>query len=166
MKLLDDMLEAWRYTREGVIAELANIPADRFADGPAGLPRSPLDIANHIIESGRLMAGELSLPGGDFKRKPYQEIIAEHSREGDLVSGADDAIEVLTRAHRDGDAMLRAAGAELLMTEIRQFSGVRATRMSWLHHGIAHEEYHRGQIALYARLLGITPALTRQIQGG
>ena len=34
-----------------------------------------------------------------------------------------------------------------------------------MNHGIAHEEYHRGQLALYARLLGRVPALTRLIQG-
>jgi uncharacterized damage-inducible protein DinB len=32
-------------------------------------------------------------------------------------------------------------------------------------HGIAHEEYHRGQITLYARLLGEVPALTKLIEG-
>jgi uncharacterized damage-inducible protein DinB len=41
-----------------------------------------------------------------------------------------------------------------------------ATRLSWMQHGIAHEEYHRGQIALYARLVGRVPALTQVIQGG
>jgi uncharacterized damage-inducible protein DinB len=35
-----------------------------------------------------------------------------------------------------------------------------------MHHGIGHEEYHRGQIALAARLLGHVPALTKLIQGG
>jgi uncharacterized damage-inducible protein DinB len=34
-----------------------------------------------------------------------------------------------------------------------------------MHHGIAHEEYHRGQLALYARLFGTTPALTQAIYG-
>ena len=40
------------------------------------------------------------------------------------------------------------------------------TRLAWMNHGIAHEEYHRGQIALYARLLGRVPALTQKILGG
>jgi uncharacterized damage-inducible protein DinB len=35
-----------------------------------------------------------------------------------------------------------------------------------MQHGIAHEEYHRGQIALCARLMGIKPALTKLIEGG
>jgi len=43
---------------------------------------------------------------------------------------------------------------------------VPASRLTWLNHAIAHEEYHRGQLALYARLLGRVPALTRLIEGG
>ena len=49
---------------------------------------------------------------------------------------------------------------------IRRFDGKMGTRLAWMHHGISHEEYHRGQLALYARLLGRVPALTQLIQGG
>jgi uncharacterized damage-inducible protein DinB len=38
--------------------------------------------------------------------------------------------------------------------------------MQWLHHGIAQEMYHRGQLTLYARLMGLKPALTKRIEGG
>jgi uncharacterized damage-inducible protein DinB len=34
-----------------------------------------------------------------------------------------------------------------------------------MNHGIAHEEYHRGQLAMYARIQGHVPALTRMIHG-
>ncbi|MBI4519359.1 MAG: hypothetical protein HY701_00860, partial [Gemmatimonadetes bacterium] len=57
-------------------------------------------------------------------------------------------------------------GELLLLQYIRQFNGVPATRLTWMHHGIGHEEYHRGQLALYARLMGRVPALTQLIQGG
>ena len=59
---------------------------------------------------------------------------------------------------------LRAAGEVQMLQHVRRFDGERGTRLSWLHHGIAHEEYHRAQLALYARLLGRTPALTRAIE--
>ena len=49
---------------------------------------------------------------------------------------------------------------------IERFDGEKGTRLAWLYHGIAQEEYHRGQLALYARLIGIEPALTRRIRGG
>jgi DinB family len=40
----------------------------------------------------------------------------------------------------------------------------KGTRLAWLCHGISHEMYHRGQLALYQRLLGIEPALTKRIR--
>jgi uncharacterized damage-inducible protein DinB len=164
MSLLDELLDGWRFTRDGVIAELANLPEARVGERPAGLLRSPLDLANHIVESGWLMAGELSRADGDFQRKPYPELLAELNPDRPARSRAE-ALEVLRRSLEQGLARLRDAGEARLMRPIRQFNGVPASRMSWMHHGIAHEEYHRGQLALYARLFGITPALTKLIEG-
>ena len=165
MDLLDELLGAWRYTREGVIAELENLPPDRLEERPAGLGRSALELAWHIIESGWLMAGELSRADGDFRRKSYAELVAEHTPDRPVRNRVE-ALDRLRRSHEAGEKLLRTAGAELLAQPIRQFNGVPASRLSWLHHGIAHEEYHRGQLALYARLHGVTPALTRAIEGG
>ena len=166
MNLLDEMLEAWRYTREGVIAEAANLPADRFLECPPGLLRSPLDLVNHIVESGWLMAGELTRADGDFQRKPYEELLAEHTPPADYSRDPGAAIDALARSHRDGEAKIHAAGMDAMLKPIRQFSGDPASRISWMHHGVSHEEYHRGQLALYARLFGVVPALTQQIQSG
>ena len=166
MDLLDEMVEAWRYTREGVIAEAVNLPADHFRERPPGLQRSALALVNHIVESGWLMAGELTRPDGDFQRKSYDELLAEHTPPADYTRDREAAIEALRRSHAEGEAKIRAAGLQAMMKPIRQFSGVPASRMSWMHHGVSHEEYHRGQLALYARLFGVVPALTQQIQSG
>ena len=74
-------------------------------------------------------------------------------------------MKALRDTHSDGDRRIRAAGEILMLQRIRQFNGAPATRLSWMHHGVAHEEYHRGQLALYARLLGRVPALTKMIYG-
>jgi uncharacterized damage-inducible protein DinB len=52
-----------------------------------------------------------------------------------------------------------------MLQNIRRFDGEMGTRLAWMHHGISHEEYHRGQLALYARLMGRVPALTKRILG-
>ena len=52
-----------------------------------------------------------------------------------------------------------------MLQRIRRFDGEQGTRLAWVYHGIAHEEYHRAQLALYARLMGRTPALTKRIHG-
>jgi uncharacterized damage-inducible protein DinB len=165
MNLLDELIEAWRYTRAGVIAEAENLPAERFLDRPGGLTRSPLELVNHIVESGWLMAGELTRPDGDFQRLGYAELLAEHTPTADRADGREAALRALRRSHEQGEARLREAGHQTLARPIRQFNGVEASRISWMHHGISHEEYHRGQLALYARLFGETPALTKQILG-
>ena len=67
--------------------------------------------------------------------------------------------------YQDEQAGSIAAFLPGYLQQIVQFNGEKATRLSWMHHGIAHEEYHRGQIALYARLAGEVPALTKLIMG-
>src|SRR6266542_1281716 len=147
MSVLDEILAAWAYTRDGVIAEVKNLPESALDFRPNHHTRATRDIVQHIVESGLLMSGELSRPDGDFQRKSYPALLAEHAR-------------------ADGSRRIRAVGEVAMLQTIRQFNGEPATRLSWMHHGIAHEEYHRGQLALYARLVGRVPALTKLIQGG
>lgn len=73
--------------------------------------------------------------------------------------------EILRTTLEEGVAKLRAAGEVAMLRSIRRFDGELWTRLAWMHHGIAHEEYHRGQLAPYVRLRGIVPALTRLIHG-
>ena len=162
--LLDEFIEAWRYTRDGVIAEVENLPDEKFSKRPDLLGRSALDLANHAIESGRLLE-ELCRADGDFQRKPYPELMAELTRPGDVTKSKAEAVSTLRRSFEETVSELKKAGLDQLMQPIRQFNGELATRLVWLHHGVAHEEYHRGQIALFARLLGETPALTKSMGG-
>ena len=86
MSLLNELLTDWKYVRDGVIAEVENLPDDKFATAPAGLPRTPLELANHIVEVARMMVGELTNPKGDFQRKGYFDLISEYAQEGDVAS--------------------------------------------------------------------------------
>jgi uncharacterized damage-inducible protein DinB len=74
-------------------------------------------------------------------------------------------IALLTKTHRDGEKKIRQAGELHMLQLIARFDGERGSRLAWMNHGIAHEEYHRGQLALYARLVGKVPALTQLIYG-
>jgi uncharacterized damage-inducible protein DinB len=165
--LLDEMLAAWTFTREGVVDEVKNLPESALAFRPNDASRTAREIVQHIIESGLLMSGELSRPDGDFLRKPYPSLLKEHARGGVMRYRTKAAlVAALKRTHADGVKAFRAAGEVAVLQTIRQFNGEPATRLVWVHHGVAHEEYHRGQLALYARLVGRVPALTKRIQGG
>jgi uncharacterized damage-inducible protein DinB len=164
--LLGEVLDAWAYTRQGVVAEVSNLPESAFDFRPHNQARTTREIVQHIIESGLMMSGELSRPDGDFLRKPYPALLKEHGRGVSRHRTKAALIAALTRTHADGAKRVAAFGEVAMLQAIRQFNGEPAMRMTWMHHGIAHEEYHRGQLALYARLVGRVPALTQLIHGG
>ncbi len=163
--LLEEAIQAWSWAREGVIAEVENVPEDSLERPLAEGARTMGDVVRHIVASGRLMAGELSRPDGDFLRLNYDDLLAEHGGDAEKVRGKVALLDALRRSLAQGQRRLRKAGEVRMLQQIRQFNGEPATRLSWMHHGIGHEEYHRGQLALMARLLGTTPALTKLIQG-
>ena len=165
MSLLDELLGAWAYTRGGVIAELKNLPESSLDFKPNDETRTTREIVQHIIESSLLMSGELSRPDGDFLRRLYPELLKEYAGGVSRHRTKKALVEALKRTHADGAKRFRSAGEVAMLQTIRQFNGQPAMRLTWMHHGIAHEEYHRGQLALYARLVGRVPALTQLIYG-
>jgi uncharacterized damage-inducible protein DinB len=164
-ELIAEMIQAWRYAREGVIAEVENIPADDWSARPTPENRNVPELIRHIIQSSLMAVGELTRPDADFSRQSYEAHIAEHA--GSVPETADRAewLTLLRHTLEDGARRLGEAGPEIMFEPVRQFNAEPASRLTWFHHNIAHEEYHRGQLALYARLTGTVPALTQRIEG-
>ncbi len=77
--ILDEALEAWAYARRGVIDEIRNFSDDAMTFKPSAGSRSVIELGQQIIASGLLMAGELSHPDGNFRRKPYPELLRKHA---------------------------------------------------------------------------------------
>jgi uncharacterized damage-inducible protein DinB len=163
--LLDEALESWSYTRAGVIAEAQSISTDAWNFRPAEGARTVTELVLHIVESGLMAFGELSNPDGDFTRQPYPAIVQEHA--GHVANERDPArlLSLLRETFDEGEARLRAAGELMMLQAIRRFDGLPGTRLAWLWHAIDHESYHRGQLAMYVRIKGGVPALTRLIYG-
>jgi uncharacterized damage-inducible protein DinB len=132
---------------------------------PHAESRTASELAIHIVESGLMMSGELSRPDGNFQRKTYPQFIKEYGRDIPQVAKKSAIVQLLKRTHADGDKKIRAAGELHMLQVIARFDGERGSRLAWMNHGISHEEYHRGQLALYARLAGRVPALTQLIYG-
>jgi uncharacterized damage-inducible protein DinB len=164
--LLEEALEAWEFARNGVIDELKSLPDKDLGFQPRPESRTAVELVQHVIESGQMMAGELSRADGDFQRKSYEGFLHEYGRGTSSKRTKAQLLAALRESHVDGAKRIRSAGELHMLQLIRRFDGKRGTRLAWIHHGIAHEEYHRGQLALYARLLGRVPALTRRILGG
>lgn len=164
--LLHETLDAWGYARTGVIDELENIPASEFGFRPSPHSRTTAELAAHIIESGLMASGELTRKDGNFQRQSYQEFIQEYGGDRAKTTKKATLIQLLRTTFDEGVAAFRTSGEKAMVKQIVQFNGEPASRLTWLNHAIAHEEYHRGQLALYARLLGRVPALTKLIEGG
>lgn len=163
--LLDEAIESWEYVRRGVLAEAEGIPEDRWSFRPHERARSVAELVMHIVRSGLVMSGELTRPDGDFTRQPPPAFTEEYA--GDLSDDLSppEMKAVLASTLEEGVAAFRAAGPELMLSGIRRFDGERWARLTWMYHGIAHEDYHRGQLAMVARIMGLVPALTRAIYG-
>jgi uncharacterized damage-inducible protein DinB len=163
--LLEEAIEAWEDTREGVVSEVENIPANRFTFRPQPGMRTVSGLVVHIMEVGLMMAGELTRSDGSFRRKPYDKLIEEYAASIQRLTSKRELMAALRRTRRDGVKAFREAGEIGMLQHITRFDGNKGTRLAWFHHGIAHEMYHRGQLAMYARQLGLTPALTKLING-
>ena len=162
--LLDEILDAWRYTREGFIAEAENIPAADWSFRPTPENRDVFDLVRHIAEASLMAVGELTRPDGDFARQSFQDHMSEHASPLPAEAGREQWLTILRETLEQGRHRLRDLGTDGMLRPIRQFNGEPASRLTWFHHHIAHEDYHRGQLALYARLTGHVPALTQRIR--
>ncbi len=164
--LLEEAIEAWKDARQGVIEEVENLPAGKFDFRPTPDVRSVTELVIHIMEVSLMMAGELPRQDTNLRRFPWPKLIAHYSKPIENVSGKRALLAALRSTLRDGVKEFQRAGEIHMLQEITRFDGNKGTRLEWFHHGIAQEMYHRGQLALYARLIGVKPALTKRIEGG
>lgn len=162
---LDELLEAWRYAREGLIAEAENLPGPDWGFRPSPESRDVAELVRHVVESSLMAVGELSRPDGDFTRQSFAAHLTEHADSLPDHADRERWLSLLRSTLEEGTRRLREVGGDGILRPIRQFNGEPAMRLTWFHHHIAHEEYHRGQLALYARLTGRVPALTKRIHG-
>ena len=166
LTLLEEALEAWEDIRRGLIAEVENIPADRFDFRPTPDTRRAGELVRHILEVALMMVGELCRPETNLRRASFSELLAAHNAPVRAAQSKEQLLAALRTTFEEGQRRFRALGEDGIQRPMTRFDGKKGTRLAWMHHGLAHEEYHRGQLALYERLLGIKPALTRLIDGG
>jgi uncharacterized damage-inducible protein DinB len=164
--LLEEALESWQGVRTGVIGELQNIPEEKWNFQPVKEVRSVRDLAMHILEVAMMMTGELTRTDTNFHRKPWPKLLDLYASKAYALKGKSEILKFMDKQVREGIEQFRNAGELHMLQYIKRFDGKPGTRFAWLHHGIDQEEYHRGQLTVYARLLGLEPALTKLIRGG
>jgi len=163
--LVEEAIEFLGFNREGTIGEAANIPDEHWDYRPHPKARSVEDLVRHMIEGTAMLIGEACDPDGDFQRRPPQEHVRAHTPELRSDLSPDELRQALADSHDAAVAKIRGAGPELMSQPIRRFDGGTWSRILYVFHAGSHEDYHRGQLAMYARTIGLIPALTQRIWG-
>jgi uncharacterized damage-inducible protein DinB len=162
---LEELLDAWKEVRAGLIAEVEQIPAEQFGFQATPESRSVAGIIRHIVEVQKFMTGELCRPDTDFTRIPFRELAAKDAAESYLGGDKEELIGSLRSAMTSAEAALRAFG-EVALKEMVQWGLARkmTSKLGLLYLYVGHEMWHRGQISVYERLMQIEPAQTAKLR--
>jgi uncharacterized damage-inducible protein DinB len=163
--ILEEALESWQDVRVGFINEIRNIPAKHWEFRPTPEVRSIRELVIHVLEIALMMTGELTRRDTNFHRAPFPKLLKMYAQPAYKARTRTELVRLLTTQLQEAQKKLRASGELHMLQHITRFDGNLGTRMAWLWHGIDQEMYHRGQVTVYARLLGIEPALTKMIRG-
>ena len=159
--LLDEPLDYWYEVRKGLIREIQNIPPARFSFRPTLETRSVTELLQHVLEVAITTVEELLREDTNFHRAPYVQLLRSYAPNIHRADSQEKLIDLLVEQYKDAALRLRNAGELFMLQLITRTDGGKATRMAMLQDAIAHEMYHRGQITVFERLLGLVPALTR-----
>jgi uncharacterized damage-inducible protein DinB len=160
MSAVEEVIRMWEMYRQGTVEELTNIPEDRFDWRPGEGARSVRELALHIAGASVGFIEELVAAEPSFMRVRGPE---NQKRLVDSLGPAetkDQIVAILKESGAAGIARLRA-NEELLRGTMKSMGGEQ-TRVSGIWFAAAHEMYHRGQLATYARGLGLVPAMTKK----
>ena len=160
--LLDEALDYWYEVRKGLIREIRNIPPTRFSFRATLETRSVTELLQHVLEVAITTVEELLREDTNFHRAPYMQLLRSYAPNIHRADTQEKLISLLVEQYKDASQRLREAGDLFMMQLVTSTDGRKATRLTMLAGAISHEMYHRGQLTVDARLLGLVPASTRE----
>jgi uncharacterized damage-inducible protein DinB len=160
---IETLIETWKDVRDGVIAEVSKIPADKFDFKAAPDTRSVAEIIQHIIGAQAILVGEMCRPDTNLRRAPFPELVKQYAPETISNPDKDNLVSLLASSQEAAAAKIRAFGEEGLREQTPRFDGKIVTKLALLQFSYSHEMYHRGQLTVYQRLLSVEPALTTRL---
>ena len=161
MANIDEICEGWQEVRSGLIKEVELIPADQVGFRAAEGSRSVLEILHHIVEAERVLTGEICRDDTNLSRAPFPELIAEYAGQVKEAITMDAIRELLRQSLDESTQRVREFGDEKLEQMMMRLDGKQQQKRVMLNFIVSHEMYHRGQVTVYQRLLGVEPALTK-----
>jgi uncharacterized damage-inducible protein DinB len=156
---IDTLIAQWKEFRQGLIDEVLLIPEDKFDFKATPETRSISELIRHIIGSQKMIVGEVCRPDTNFA-KGFAALIQEHASSVESITGKDTLVDALRKSMDEAEATMRGFGDDALQGPMVGFTGRETVKIDTLNFIMSHEFYHRGQLTIYQRLLGIEPALT------
>jgi len=160
---IDRLIESWSEVRAGLIKEASQIPEGQFSFRATPETRNVAELLQHIVEAQKMLVGEVCRPETNLMRQSFAAHIREYAPEVAAIGEKNGLLELLRGSMETSEASIRGCGEGLQQT-MRRFDGKEVSKHDFLNFAVAHEMYHRGQLTVYERLLGIEPALTQQFR--
>ena len=160
---VEPIIASWKEVRAGLIDEASQIPADKFSFQAAEGMRSVAQLLQHLVESQKFLVGEACRPDTNLLRKSFAENIKDYAPNVRDVNDKDEILKLLATAMGDAEKQLHD-GADEMKNTMTRFDGKQMTKLAFMSFAIAHEMYHRGQLTVYERLLGMEPMLTQRFR--
>ncbi|MCB2205313.1 DinB family protein [bacterium] len=160
---LQEVLTRWYSIRRGFIRELNQIPPARLTFRATLEVRSILDLVQHVLEFSIITVEELVREDTNLHRASMAQLANVYAPNIGRADSKEKLINLLVEQYRDAEERLSTLGELEMLQLVPRLDGGQQTRMSLLQEAIQHEMYHRGQMTVYIRLLGLEPALTRDM---
>ena len=160
MSKVEGICEQWQDVRDGLIKEVELIPSEQMGFKPAPESRTAIEILHHIVETQRVLAGEMCRENTNFQRG-VPALIADFAGNAKEATTRESVLDLLRSSLEETKAMVVSFGDANFEKGMTRFDGKRCTKLEMLNLTMAHEMYHRGQLTVYERLLGIEPAFTQ-----
>jgi uncharacterized damage-inducible protein DinB len=162
MNLVEELIQRWTNVRKGLIGEVNQIPKDQFSFRGTAETRTIEEMIKHIVTFERVLIREQCRENANLGRRPFPEHIAEHAPHVATTQGKEALVTLLNNSIDESMQVVRQLGEEGLKQDTRHFDGSTLSKFSFFSFVMSHEMYHRGQIALCERMLGIEPELTHK----
>ena len=158
---VDMLVGTWKEFRKGLIAEVEQIPEDKFSFRATPETRTIAEVLQHIVQVQKMLIGEASRTDGNMRRQSFADHVKEYAPEVEGVFDKNGLLELLRSSMEVCEASIRS-NDDLMNGSIGGLDGRPTPKLKVVNFAMSHEMYHRGQLTVYERLLNLEPALTKQ----
>ena len=160
---LGEILTKWYNVRRGLVREINSIPPARLTFRATLEMRSIIDVVQHVLEFSIITVEELLREDTNLHRASMSQLANVYAPNISRADTQEKLVNLLVEQYKDAELRLREAGDLHMQQLVPKLEGAKETRMTILQDTIQHEMYHRGQLTVYVRLLGLEPALTKDL---